>query len=47
MSSGQFVVNDLLVQYTVPGLPFGGVGDSGHGSGHGKKWFDTFVHERA
>ena len=28
-------------------MPFGGVGDSGMGSYHGKKSFDTFTHERS
>jgi hypothetical protein len=26
--SGQFVCNDLLIQFNIPGLPFGGVGTS-------------------
>lgn len=28
-------------------MPFGGVGSSGMGNYHGKKSFDTFVHERS
>ncbi|GAA5838292.1 hypothetical protein JCM11251_003455 [Rhodosporidiobolus azoricus] len=46
-SSGSFMHNDLLVQFMIPGLPFGGAGESGYGSYHGRKSFDTFTHERA
>ena len=28
-------------------LPFGGVGNSGHGAYHGKFGFDTFSHKKA
>ena len=28
-------------------LPFGGIGDSGFGSYHGKKSFQTFSHEKS
>lgn len=35
-----------LVQVTVPGLPFGGVGESGIGAYHGKFSFDTFSHQK-
>lgn len=31
----------------MPTLPFGGVGESGFGSYHGKKTFDTFTHEKS
>jgi aldehyde dehydrogenase (NAD+) len=30
----------------VPGLPFGGVGDSGMGAYHGRATFETFSHRR-
>ncbi|MDX2216186.1 MAG: aldehyde dehydrogenase [Oculatellaceae cyanobacterium bins.114] len=43
-SSGGACVNDTFLQVGVPGLPFGGVGDSGIGSYHGKASFDTFSH---
>jgi len=46
-SSGGGCINDTLVHFTVPGLPFGGVGDSGMGKYHGKASFDTFTHERS
>ncbi|KNF06269.1 hypothetical protein PSTG_00776 [Puccinia striiformis f. sp. tritici PST-78] len=45
--SGQFVCNDLLIQFNVPGLPFGGVGPSGLGNYHGHYSFLAFTHERA
>jgi aldehyde dehydrogenase (NAD+) len=45
-SSGGGCVNDTVTHLTVPGLPFGGVGDSGIGGYHGKHSFDTFSHKR-
>ena len=35
------------MQLTVSSLPFGGVGESGTGSYHGKFSFDTFSHKKA
>lgn len=46
-TSGSVVVNDLMVQFTIDGLPFGGVGESGQGNYHGKRSFDVFTHERS
>jgi aldehyde dehydrogenase (NAD+) len=46
-SSGGAVVNHVMMQLSVPDLPFGGVGESGMGAYHGKKSFDTFSHEKA
>jgi len=40
-------VNDAIVHLSVPRLPFGGVGDSGMGSYHGKAGFDTFTHYKS
>jgi aldehyde dehydrogenase (NAD+) len=45
-SSGSVCINDTVMQWTIPNLPFGGVGDSGIGSYHGKASFDTFSHYR-
>ncbi|KAL7008422.1 Hexadecenal dehydrogenase [Cystobasidiomycetes sp. EMM_F5] len=45
--SGAVLVNELLLHNVIGALPFGGVGESGSGSYHGKKSFDTFTHERA
>jgi len=46
-SSGGGCINDTVVHFTVSGLPFGGVGDSGMGKYHGKASFDTFTHDRS
>ncbi|XP_069730370.1 aldehyde dehydrogenase family 3 member A2-like isoform X2 [Phaenicophaeus curvirostris] len=45
-SSGGVTVNDVLMHSLVPDLPFGGVGNSGMGSYHGKHSFETFSHRR-
>ncbi|KAK2145341.1 hypothetical protein LSH36_687g02021 [Paralvinella palmiformis] len=45
-SSGSVCVNDSLMYDTARGLPFGGIGYSGHGNYHGKYSFDTFSHKR-
>jgi len=46
-TAGGTVVNDTLVHLANPGLPFGGVGESGQGSYHGWFGFRAFSHERA
>ncbi|NEP15539.1 MAG: aldehyde dehydrogenase [Leptolyngbya sp. SIO4C1] len=46
-SSGGVCVNDTVMHIAVPGLPFGGVGESGMGSYHGKAGFDTFSHHKS
>jgi aldehyde dehydrogenase (NAD+) len=46
-SSGSACVNTCVVQLAVPALPFGGVGESGMGSYHGRAGFDAFSHGRA
>ncbi|KAJ3387315.1 Aldehyde dehydrogenase [Lobulomyces angularis] len=45
--SGGCVVNDVLMHFLEPALPFGGTGASGIGSYHFKKSFDAFTHERS
>lgn len=40
-------VNDTIIHLATNNLPFGGVGNSGMGSYHGKKSFDTFTHEKS
>lgn len=42
--SGSVAVNETLVQFAQDGIAFGGVGESGMGSYHGKKGFDSFSH---
>ncbi|MFM6072214.1 MAG: aldehyde dehydrogenase family protein, partial [Dolichospermum sp.] len=46
-SSGGVCINDTVMQVGVSSLPFGGVGDSGMGSYHGKAGFDTFSHYKS
>ena len=46
-TSGGAVLNHCLLHNLVPELPFGGVGESGIGSYHGKAGFDTFTHEKS
>lgn len=40
-------INDTIVHLATSAMGFGGVGNSGMGSYHGKKSFDTFSHEKA
>ncbi|SNY98892.1 aldehyde dehydrogenase family protein [Halomonas sp. hl-4] len=44
--SGALVFNTTLLHHAVPGLPFGGVGASGHGAYHGRHGFNRFSHLR-
>ena len=46
-SSGSVCINATILQTTNPYLPFGGVGNSGIGSYHGRFSFDTFSHKKA
>jgi aldehyde dehydrogenase (NAD+) len=46
-TSGGVCINDTVIQVGVSSLPFGGVGDSGIGSYHGKASFDTFSHYKS
>lgn len=46
-SSGGVCINDTVMQVGVMGLPFGGVGESGIGSYHGKASFVTFSHYKS
>ncbi|MEA5541017.1 aldehyde dehydrogenase [Limnoraphis robusta Tam1] len=46
-SSGGVCLNDTVMQVGVTNLPFGGVGESGIGSYHGKASFDTFSHYKS
>ena len=47
ISSGGVCINDTIMHITPDNLPFGGVGNSGMGSYHGKKSFETFSHQRS
>jgi len=46
-SSGGACVNHVIWQIANPHLPFGGVGESGMGSYHGRQGFETFSHRKA
>ncbi|MGB3295449.1 MAG: aldehyde dehydrogenase [Phormidesmis sp.] len=46
-SSGALCFNETMTHYTMQDLPFGGVGQSGIGSAHGKAGFDTFSHYKS
>ncbi len=47
VSSGGAVVNHLIYHLLVNELPFGGVGNSGTGSYHGRWGFEAFSHRKA
>lgn len=47
ISFGGGAVNDVVMHIANPRLPFGGVGNSGIGSYHGKAGFDTFTHYKS
>ncbi len=45
--AGDTVINDVLVHFANPRLPFGGVGQSGQGKLHGRYGFEACSHQRA
>lgn len=45
--SGSAGINEHILQATVSGLPFGGIGASGIGRYHGRHGFETFSHARS
>ncbi len=45
-STGGMAINDSI-SHIIGNMPFGGVGDSGMGSYHGKQTFDTFTHKKS
>jgi aldehyde dehydrogenase (NAD+) len=47
ISYGGGCINDTIFHLVSPYLPFGGVGNSGIGSYHGKSSFDTFSHKKS
>jgi aldehyde dehydrogenase (NAD+) len=46
-TAGTTAINDALLQFFNPNLPFGGVGHSGMGKGNGYFGFKEFSNERA
>jgi aldehyde dehydrogenase (NAD+) len=47
LSCGGACINDTFAQFLNLQLPFGGVGDSGMGSYHGRAGFETFSHSKS
>lgn len=47
ISFGGGCINDTVMHLANPKLPFGGVGQSGMGSYHGKRSFEVFGHEKS
>ena len=47
LSYGGGCINDVIVHLATSYMPFGGVGNSGMGSYHGKQSFDTFTHAKS
>lgn len=47
ISFGGGCINDTVMHLANPNLPFGGVGNSGIGSYHGKSSFDVFTHQKS
>jgi aldehyde dehydrogenase (NAD+) len=47
ISFGGGCVNDVIMHIATPYMGFGGVGNSGMGSYHGKLSFDTFTHNKS
>jgi aldehyde dehydrogenase (NAD+) len=45
-SSGGACINATVLHFAVPGLPFGGVGESGYGAYHGREGFETFSNRK-
>ena len=45
-SFGGGSVNDTMIHFGNPRLPFGGIGESGIGAYHGRLGFDTFSHKK-
>jgi aldehyde dehydrogenase (NAD+) len=46
-ASGSGGINEVVVQFMHPFLPFGGLGQSGFGSSHGFYGFKSFSHEKS
>jgi acyl-CoA reductase-like NAD-dependent aldehyde dehydrogenase len=47
MRTGTVGINDVLINYGIPALPFGGVGDSGYGSQTGEEGLRAYCYPKA
>ncbi|MGD1822352.1 MAG: aldehyde dehydrogenase [Pleomorphochaeta sp.] len=47
LSFGGGCINDCIIHLANPNMPFGGIGESGMGSYHGKKGYETFTHNKS
>ncbi|MCH5149772.1 MAG: aldehyde dehydrogenase [Spirochaetales bacterium] len=47
LSFGGGCINDTILHLVTPYMPFGGIGNSGMGSYHGKNSFETFSHRKS
>ena len=47
LSFGGGCINDTIIHLATSRMGFGGVGNSGMGSYHGKKSYETFSHEKS
>ena len=47
LSYGGGCINDVIIHLATSGMGFGGVGESGMGSYHGKEGFDAFSHSKS
>ena len=47
VSFGGGCINDTLIHLATSAMGFGGVGESGMGSYHGKHGFETFTHRKS
>ncbi|MBK5200405.1 MAG: aldehyde dehydrogenase family protein [Spirochaetaceae bacterium] len=47
LAFGGGCINDCIIHLSNPNLPFGGIGDSGMGSYHGKTGLETFSHSKS
>ncbi|CAM6009521.1 unnamed protein product [Sphagnum balticum] len=46
ISAGGMAINETILHFIIPGFPYGGVGESGMGTYHGKHSFDAFSHKK-
>ncbi len=47
VSAGSMAINDCVIQFSDPGMPFGGVNNSGIGKAHGRYGFLAFSNEKS